>query len=573
MPAPPAGTALFFFAAWIYMAVYWGDLLYRMQASSLFLTDGGFLSDMLHRPAGPLRYAGSFLTACCFRPVLGAGLFAGCLTLTALIAGRLFRPARAWSWLIFAPAAAVIWLQPAVNYAIYRFFDTTLLFSLPLGLTAMMLLYALMARLLRGRLAGLLPVVAVAGYFMIGSLFFGTILLLIVHSFRERHRTGLCLGCAVLTTLLPFAAYRFVFSDALAVCYTAPMPLRTAYPLLFADSLLPVGLILLLAILPSGKQDRRHANLYALAGLAVLLTVTGATAYRDANFRTELRAYRLLERHDFEGLRSTTKGLTQPTHALLACKAIAADYTGRLTGDFFDGFGLPVPPRTHHAVTETDAFNKEFSLYSGLVNNCYHWAMEDMAYERPTLQLLQLLSQCALLNREYPLARKYAGVFRRTLFHRSWAQRLERWADAPESFFADKVYGRIAEAMPREDMLANNNLTPTVYYLMLQQGTATELSRSLTAALYLNRPDLFLPAVQWAEHFTDPVRSKHLQEAVAIFDLTDSTDLSQSLKVDAQISARAKDFLKAWQTMPEQQDALRRQFGDTYYYYLFTINR
>ena len=556
------------------MAGYWGDLLYRMQTCSLFLTDGGFLADMLRRPAGPLRYAGSFLTACCFRPVLGAGLFAGCLTLTVYVAGHLFRPARAWSWLAFAPAAAVIWLQPAVNYAIYRFFDTTLLFSLPLGLTGMLLLYALMARLLRGRLAGLLPVVAVAGYLLIGSLVFGTMLLLMIHSVRTHYRTSLCLGSTAMTALIPLAAYRFVFSDALAVCYTAPLPFRTVYPQLFAYSLLPIGLILLLAILPSGTSERRHANLYAIAGVTLLLVITGATAYRDANFRTELRAYRLLERHDFEGLRSATKELAQPTHALLAYKAIAADYTGRLTSDFFDGFGLPVPPRTHQYVMETDAYNKEFSLYSGLVNNCYHWAMEDMAYERPTLQLLQLLSQCALLNREYPLARKYAGVFRRTLFHRQWARRIERWTDAPESFFADGVYGRIAEAMPREDMLANNNLTPTVYYLMLQQGTATELSRSLTAALYLNRPDLFLPAVQWSEDFTDPVRSKHLQEAVAIFDLTDSTDLSHTFRVDAQTSARAKDFLKAWQTTPpERQEALREQFGDTYYYYLFTINQ
>lgn len=556
------------------MAGYWGDLLYRMQSCSLFLTGGGFLADMLQRPAGPLRYAGSFLTACCYWPVLGAGLFAGCLTLTALIAGRLFRPTRAWSWLVFAPAAAVIWLQPAVNYAIYRFFDTTLLFTLPLGLTCMMLLYALMVGLLHGRLAGLLPVVAVAGYFLAGSMVLGAMLLLTIHSFRTRCRTGLSLWCTALTALLPLAAFRFVFGDALAVCYTAPLPSFTAWPLLAAYSLFPAGLILLLAILPSGAPEKRRADLFALAGLTVLLAVTAATAYRDRNFRTELRASRLLERHDFEGVRRVTKGLTRPTHALLAYKAVAADYTGRLTGDFFEGFGLPVPPRTRHDVTETASFNKEFALYSGMVNNCYHWAMEDMAYEKPTLQLLQLLSQCALLNREYALARKYAGTLQRTLFHRGWARRVMQWAASPEPFFADKVYGRIAEAMPREDMLANNNLTPTVYYLMLQQGTATELSRSLMSALYLNRPDLFLPAVGWAEHFSDPVRSKHLQEAVAIFDLTDSTALSRTLGVNAQISARAREFLKAWtSTPPGRQEELRKRFGDTYYYYLFTINQ
>jgi len=376
--------------------------------------------------------------------------------------------------------------------------------------------------------------------------------------------------------LIPLIAYRLLWLDAPVLCYTAPLPAPTLHHTLWIKSLLPILMACLVPLSPIQPASARRSNPYWLpyAGLACLSGLVCAASCHDVSFRTELKGLRLIEQHQFQALRELTRHIPEPTVSLLDMKAVAADFTQHLGDDFFDGFGLAARPSTRLGGNGQPVCREEFSFYSGLVNDCYHWTMEDMAFHRPTLHALRLMAACALVNGETQLALKYANILQHTVFQRKTGQQLKAWAEHPDLFAAHPVYSRIRSTLPHANQLTNDAFNPVTYYLQLEQGNETDLLRSLIATLYMNGSDLFLSRMASMAGPDHPSPAKHLQEAVAIFDLTTASGCAEALGIPAAVTQRAAAFLKAWRADPvHAPERLRGQFGDTYYYYLFKINQ
>ena len=74
---------------------------------------------------------------------------------------------------------------------------------------------------------------------------------------------------------------------------------------------------------------------------------------------------------------------------------------------------------------------RPFLYQTGEINDCYHWCMEDLIEYGMRISYLQYMVKCAILNKEYNLARKYNTLISETLFYKDWARKYQTYIDRP----------------------------------------------------------------------------------------------------------------------------------------------
>lgn len=567
---------LFGILSCIYFGGYQNHFLYKAQDFSLFLFRETFLTDTLARPGGLLTYISLFFTACCAEPICGALLLSLVLSVLAYTVYRVFHVSHRSFFIAFIPSLAVVWSLSHINYYLYQFFDTSFIFSFPLGLLGAVLLYDF-AKRSSNWIYSLIG--CTLGYFLMGffALFAG--LLLVIHlPLKSKGHARWGAPCLLLyLSFLPFITYRFLYFQSLYACYFSPIPRYDLFGPVVQTAMLPALALLVLFLLSLRKASATSYPLtrpHIAIQLMVLLALAGltfASSYRDKIFRTELEVQRYIEAHDWEGTYQRLSQIENPTRALIAYKAIAADYTGRLCDQFFDGF---VFYNSYHSAKPFDdqkIYTPTLSLYAGFINDCYYRTMESMDYSSPNRQILMLLTQCALCNRETALAKKYLSLLKAAPFHRKEVETFEKYVNHPELFQKDPVYARICEQMPKNDVLANDGFTLLYYYLNLETGNQVDFVRSMITGLYLCQIEVLTSHTSFLNTIFKDQIPKHIQEALVMIDLSADTDFTTELHLDANIKQRAISFMQQSKDLSlENMESLRKDFGDTYYYYYFS---
>ena len=95
---------VFFLFSFLFLGMYNGELLYKLQSSSLFLGNSIFAQESINQSAGLLVYASRFLIQLLFHPLLGGALLA---------AGLGFW----WAWI---DRAGLTWHDRASNTRLQR---------------------------------------------------------------------------------------------------------------------------------------------------------------------------------------------------------------------------------------------------------------------------------------------------------------------------------------------------------------------------------------------------------------------------------------------------------------------
>ncbi len=582
------------------LAVYEGDYLWNAQEQSLFLYDSSFFRQLMTVPAGWLSWAGAYFTQFFYHPWVGVSLLCGWWAVLAVLTARTFRLPWRWFTLTLIPIALLLLAIIGIDYWIYYLKLKGHLFVPTIGWTlAVALVWIYRSLPMKWMLRLLfLPVAAVVAYPLMGWYGLAAVALMGVVSWRLGDmsawwRVVASAAALVLVAAVPLVCYRYVYHETnIGDMWLAGLPVFTLsehydgydYPYI----LLPLYYLTLACLYRERDvaDGVKRVAVWSLAQCVVLATVGWGTYhywYKDTNFHQELAMKRCLDRVDWNAIvdcAQTANG--ESTRAMMMMKNLALFRLGRL-GDEMYLYGngnqrgnTPLPIRMVQVV------GKALYLHYGLANYCYRWCTEDGVEYGWRTETLKLMTQCAIVNREPQLARKYIGLLKLTRYHKDWAERQEQLVSQPQLVVKDPVYAPILPLMGYDNSL-NSDLSIVETFLMnhlartvSDQPQMQELS--LVGALWRKNIPLF-----WARFFQylqlHPGQHvpRHYQEAAYLYtQLEHQVDPAQ-LPLDESVGQNYQRFTERVQQYPgasEQylSEALRTEFGGTFYYEYF-LNR
>ena len=101
------------------LAVFEGDLLYKLQEQDLFMHTPLFFQQRMVVAGGLLTWAGSYLTQFFYYPMLGAGLLCLLWAFFMFLLSRVFRVDKAWFPLTLVPVACLLLNIADLGYWVY----------------------------------------------------------------------------------------------------------------------------------------------------------------------------------------------------------------------------------------------------------------------------------------------------------------------------------------------------------------------------------------------------------------------------------------------------------------------
>ena len=95
----------------------------------------------------------------------------------------------------------------------------------------------------------------------------------------------------------------------------------------------------------------------------------------------------------------------------------------------------------------------------GRLNQSYRWAMEHTVQYGKRVFFLKYMVKDALLRGEIQLAKRYNDILLSTMFHREWAENINRFIENPSLIDTDPDFQRILGygKMERPDVKSGND--------------------------------------------------------------------------------------------------------------------
>ena len=594
------GVALIAIA--IVLLVFEHHLLWKIQQQNLFLWTPLFFKEQLVVPGGLLSWIGMWFTQFLYYPWLGVLMLCGWWLSLMFIIKRTFRIADRWAILMLIPVALLLLTNMDLGYWIYMLKLRGHFFISTIGTTAVAaLLWGF--RCMPGKYylrAAYIFVVCALGYPLMGIYGLAAALLMGIWSWRlsaTRTEAAINSVVAVLSAVaVPLFCYRYVFYQInLANIYWAELPLffvteeyHTYYIPYYLLALFFVILCTTPLPPPSAPPHPRTSVLGAFVcqGVIAVMLVLGVWHFwmKDENFHHEVAMQHHIYNLDWEGvLKEAATQEDEPTRAIVMMRNLALTRLGRQGDEMFlyrngsKAYAAPWPMRLMLVVGPLIYYQY------GMLNYCNRLCVEMGVEFGFRVNDYQLLVNCALLENDQPLARKYIDILKQTLFHRDWAEQAEVLLGHPELIAKDP------EREPITHMLHYNNV------LGGDQGYIESfLMKQLARSTYTDDPifqEQALLATLWTKdverfwkHFNDYIRlqpkgpmPRYYQEAAYLYGKMAGREDIDQMPFDASIKDSFERFATSMSNYDGQEvEVARRElypfFGETYYYDYYTMS-
>jgi hypothetical protein len=354
-----------------------------------------------------------------------------------------------------------------------------------------------------------------------------------------------------------------------------------SYPIQYAAWGLAAAVPLLCRLIPAPKSSRGNRIISAV--LWVLITAgTVVALFRFAGLDKErLFGYDILvyEEQWDEVLQRAQKDPPGSSIEMVAVN-LALWKTGRLETEMFhypqQGVeGLMLPFRRDFV---TPLMMSEVYLHLGMVNsaqrNAYD-AMEAIPDFQKSARCYKRLAQTNIINGHYRVARSYLEQLSKTIFYRKWAREAMQYLGDDARIEEHPVYGKIRRIRYRDEMLFSPQGLNAMLDVLYRDNRENKMAYAYMLAYTLLAKDL----ERFADYITleyPPESDKTLpvpyQEALALYWVQNNSSLEGiPWNISGDVRKRLDDFTAMYQRFargrPER--ALKKDFGKTYWYYVF----
>jgi hypothetical protein len=217
----------------------------------------------------------------------------------------------------------------------------------------------------------------------------------------------------------------------------------------------------------------------------------------------------------------------------------------------------------------------EIYFQLALVNTAQRFAfeaMEALPNNRKSSRSIQRLTETNLINGQYEVARKYAHILQSTLFYRKWAKQTLTYIDDTAKIQQHSEWNTLRRLRPTKDFLFSEREKDMMLGILYQHQNDNQLAYDYLLALTLLNKDLhaFLTYYKMSPIQLNQITPKSHQEALAFIWAQNGFEInSKPNGLDDHTVNALENFLQMKQNPKNTQDVLDKNFGKTYWYYLF----
>lgn len=211
----------------------------------------------------------------------------------------------------------------------------------------------------------------------------------------------------------------------------------------------------------------------------------------------------------------------------------------------------------------------------GDINKSENYAYEALGMTDYGPWLLQRLAMINIVKFQPDAARTFLRRLRGYLPYRSWADDCLQRLDVDPFFLNDADIKRL-----RDCMVKTNTLSDAAILLPLLRSNPHNrmaFEYMMCSCLHTVNLEVFTAVFPQINDFDYPDIPRHYQEAILVYQATGHKVDLAGRSIDPQIRNRFSRFLADWKVSKgaagTNMERLKKEYGDTFYYYMFTMPR
>lgn len=440
-------TSLVFilFAYWI-LAVRNSYMLRWYEEMSFFESTRFFFRQSLLFPGGLLSYAGAWLTQFFFHPFLGATVLVILWLLTAWLTKKTFMLPKEATPLAYLVPMALLVSVVQVDEAWFSMKSMGYMYSNTLGylfVMAVLWLYRFSER--RRPLAACILLASACCYFIAGfygllAAFIGCIFI-VVDSLKSKKFLNLAYPAFVLAVILVLPNLYYTsfqgntVDNDLLYLKGLPVILIESYDTyLWIPFIVATAFLLLLAIITAFLRVPSKPCIKWMSVAAMFLCAVWCinADKKNEQLRATVLMLQYLDHNDWQGMRGVMSRIKEPAnYTMKALDNLAIVNLGGSAENLDHFKPKNIDPRHAEGFTMTANLNVPLNYYAGDFNLSYRWAMEHSVQYGKRVFFLKYMVKSALLNGDVKLAKKYNDLLLGSMFHRKWAEDINRYIEDP----------------------------------------------------------------------------------------------------------------------------------------------
>ena len=576
------------------LLLFESDQLWKVQQKNLFLCSTLYFKDQLVVPGGLLTWVGTWFTQFLYYPWLGVLLLCGWWLGLMAITKRAFRIADRWAILMLIPVAILLIANMDMGYWLYMLKLRGYFFVSTIGATIVAaLLWAFRCIPDKYYLRmGYIFVTCALGYPLFGIYGLASALLMGIWSWRlSASRTGAVVNSLVAilsVAAVPLFCYRYVYYQVnLSNVLWPQLPLffiTENHPTYYIPYYLLALFFVILAVTyrvdrEGGKPMKKFYYLACQTVIAILL-VGGVYHFwmKDENFHRELTMQHRIANQDWMGvIEVAAEQQDEPTRAIVMMRNLALSRLGK-QGDAMclykngsKAYAAPFGMRLMLVAGQLIYYQY------GMLNYCNRLCMEMGVEFGFRTEDYQLLVNCALLEGDKPLARKYINILKQTIFYSDWAEQAENLLNNPALIAKDAEREPITHMLHYDNMLGGDNgYTESFLMTRLVRSTYKDdpifQEQTLLASLFTKDIKQFwYHFYDYADLHPNQHMPRYYQEAAYLYGKLEDNPEIETMPFDDSVKSSFESFMTAAsnydnQTVEVCREGLYPLFGDTYYY-------
>ncbi len=570
--AEKALLVLFTVTSVVFFCFFYHNHLYQREQLQMFQLTFSYLIDGLSIQGGFAIYFGEFFTQFFGIPLAGAAIISMFLVFLQMATRKLLFTISGNKNL------EILSFLPAVGYWILltqQFYYLSGLIGLLISVLASVF-YLGIKRDKRRILSGILLIPLL--YWLTGGAFlvFTLNIIIPVLSIGKRSDRSLFSKFSIpllyilLAALIPVITRKFLITDSLLQSYLSgayyAISIFFPVPLIVVFLVIP-SLILLQSLLPlSDKQS----SLLSIVSVILVATINIAGIKLFAGFKEEKEmAYdNLVYDQNWDGVIRLAENEQPASRRSMVAVNLALARTGQLSTKMFrfdqdeNSLFLDYERRGMTPFIANEPF-----YYLGLINFSQMFAMESIESTpdaKIPVRAFKRVAETYYINDQYDVAGRYFCRIGHTLFYNKWAEKFLE-LNSREAVERRKL-------KPKDDFFYNGQQMDIALRYLLIANPENRMAYEYLMAHYLLKKDFdgFLKAINMVKSMKYDTLPVVFQEAIAYI-LTIVPEMPaqlQNLTPDKAVTDRIRDYARLYSEDREDTAGMKKEFGDTYWYYL-----
>lgn len=439
-------TLLFILFSYFMLSMRNGSMLRWYEEMSLFESTRFFFRQCLYFPGGIMRYVGSWLTQLLYYPILGSVVLIILWLLTAWLTQKVFRISRAAFPLIFIVPMAMLASIVQIDDAWISIKSVGYIYSNTISYLFVMMALSIYRIAERRQVLAFIVLLITAGcYFFAGFYALFAVLIGIIFmaadSIRDKRYAGLAFSAAAMAAILilPNLYYLYfqpttVDNDFLMLKGLPDFLIESFELYLWFPFIVATTFLLILALLCAARgMPTARWMMWISAGLLCICAVWVIKAdKKNEQLRATVVMLRHLENNDWSGMTWVMSRIKEPpSYTMRVLYNFALVNLGEKALDIKDAKPRNIDPRHAEGFSKTAYIDIPINYYNGDFNISYRWGMEHSVQYGKRVFFLKYMIKSALLNGDIKLAKRHNDILLGTLFHRKWAEEINRYIEDP----------------------------------------------------------------------------------------------------------------------------------------------